>query len=106
MVKDYQTLDVNIITNSLKSSHLDYIVLLRKLSQFMEQNKDTNNIMSLANNKILDMQRQIEEAKEVVLSFEVDNGMKLTNPISSHVTPNCYVYMKPNFLNKEHGQFV
>lgn len=35
MVKEYQTLDVNLVTNSLKSSHIDYIVLLRKLSQFM-----------------------------------------------------------------------
>jgi len=37
-VKEIQTLDVNLITNSLKSSHIDYIILLRKLSQFMEQN--------------------------------------------------------------------
>jgi len=50
-------MDVNLITNSLKASHLDYIILLRKLSQFMEQNKDGNNMMSLANNKILDLQR-------------------------------------------------
>lgn len=59
--------------------------------------------MSLANNKITDMQKQIEEAQEVVLSFEVDNGMKLVNPINSCETPNCYVYMKPNFQNKEPG---
>ena len=72
----------------------------------MEQNKDNNNMMSLANNKILDMRREIEEAQEVVLSFEVDNGMKLSNPIVGNETPNCYVYMKPNFQNKEHGQFV
>lgn len=37
-VKEIQSLDVNLITNSLKSSHIDYIILLRKLSQFMEQN--------------------------------------------------------------------
>ena len=35
-VKEMQSLDVNLITNSLKSSHIDYIVLLRKLSTFME----------------------------------------------------------------------
>lgn len=32
IVKDVQSLDVNMITNSLKTSHVDYIVLLRKLS--------------------------------------------------------------------------
>lgn len=37
-VKEMQSLDVNLITNSLKSSHIDYIILLRKLSSFMEQN--------------------------------------------------------------------
>jgi hypothetical protein len=35
-VKEMQSLDVNLITNSLKSSHIDYIVLLRKLSTFMQ----------------------------------------------------------------------
>lgn len=35
-VKEQHSLDVNIITNSLKTSHLDYIVLLRKLAQFVE----------------------------------------------------------------------
>mmetsp|Transcript_34710 Transcript_34710/g.53252 ORF Transcript_34710/g.53252 Transcript_34710/m.53252 type:complete len:135 (+) Transcript_34710:6556-6960(+) len=34
-VKEAQSLDVNLVTNSLKASHLDYIVMLRKLSQFM-----------------------------------------------------------------------
>jgi len=36
IVKDVQSLDVNMVTNSLKTSHVDYIVLLRKLSQFMD----------------------------------------------------------------------
>jgi hypothetical protein len=31
-VKEMQSLDVNLITNSLKTSHIDYIILLRKLS--------------------------------------------------------------------------
>lgn len=35
-VKEQQTLDVNMITNSLKTSHVDYIVMLRKLAQFIE----------------------------------------------------------------------
>jgi len=36
IVKEVQSLDVNMITNSLKTSHVDYIILLRKLSQFMD----------------------------------------------------------------------
>lgn len=31
-VKEHQTLDVNLITNSLKTSHIDYVVMLRKLA--------------------------------------------------------------------------
>ena len=54
MIKEVQSLDVNLITNSLKTSHIDYIILLRKLSQFMEQNKATNNVLSLTNERILD----------------------------------------------------
>jgi len=63
----------------------------------MEQNKGTTNIVSLTNNRIIDKQREIEAAQEVVLSFEVDNGMRLKNPINNNETPNCYVYMKPTF---------
>ena len=77
MVKEIQTLDVNLVTNSLKTSHIDYIILLRKLSQFMEQNKGTTNMTTLTNNRILEQTKQIEEAEEVVLSFEIDNGMRL-----------------------------
>ena len=54
IVKEIQSLDVNLITNSLKTNHIDYIILLRKLSQFMEQNKPATNIMSLTQNRILD----------------------------------------------------
>mgnify|MGYP000011403276 CR=1 len=32
IVKEVQTLDVNLVSNSLKTSHVDFIVLLRKLS--------------------------------------------------------------------------
>jgi len=77
VVKEIQTLDVNLVTNSLKTSHIDYIILLRKLSQFMEQNKGTTNMTTLTNNRILEQTKQIEEAEEVVLSFEIDNGMRL-----------------------------
>jgi len=54
IVKDVQSLDVNMVTNSLKTSHVDYIVLLRKLSQFMDQNSSHNNVSSLAQTRIMD----------------------------------------------------
>ena len=47
IVKEVQSLDVNMITNSLKTSHVDYIILIRKLSQFMDQNKATTNVATL-----------------------------------------------------------
>lgn len=72
----------------------------------MEQNKGSTNIMTLTNNKIIEEIRQIEEAEEVVLSFEIDNGMYLKNPISGHETPSTFVYMKPSFQYKEENQFV
>jgi len=54
IVKDVQSLDVNMVTNSLKTSHVDYIVLLRKLSQFMDQNSSHNNVSSLSQTRIMD----------------------------------------------------
>lgn len=38
--------------------------------------------------------------------FEVDNGMRLKNPLNSREPPNVYVYMKPTFAYKEQGMFV
>jgi len=32
----------------------------------------------------------------VIISFEIDNAMRLQNPLSSHETPSTYVYMKPS----------
>jgi hypothetical protein len=40
-VKEAQSIDVNLITNSLKTSHIDYIVLVRKLAQFVDQRSMT-----------------------------------------------------------------
>jgi hypothetical protein len=97
LVKEVQSLDVNLITNSLKTSHLDFIVLLRKLSQFMDQNKSTTNIMTLTNNRIVEQERQIEDAESTILSFEVESGMYLKNPIVSYQPPSAFAYMKPTF---------
>lgn len=63
----------------------------------MDQNPDKNNVNVLSRNKAVEMQRQIEAAEEVILSFEVDNGMRIKNPLSQTEMPTCYVYMKPNF---------
>lgn len=106
LVKEIQSLDVNLITNSLKTSHLDFIVLLRKLSQFMEQNKQSTNITTLTNNRIIEHERQIEAAESTILSFEVESGMYLKNPIVGHQPPSAFVYMKPSFHYKEKEQFI
>lgn len=97
IVKEVQSLDANMITNSLKTSHVDYIVLLRKLSQFMDQNRSNNNVSSLTQTRIMDSIKEHEEAKEVSIHFEIDNGMRIKNPISTFETPNTFVYMKPSF---------
>ena len=34
--KEQHTLDVNLTTNSLRTSHIDFVVLLRKLAQYVE----------------------------------------------------------------------
>ena len=97
IVKDVQSLDVNMVTNSLKTSHVDYIVLLRKLSQFMDQNSGHNNVASLTQTRIMDSIKEHEEAQDVTISFSIDNGMRIKNPISAYETPNTYVFMKPGF---------
>lgn len=61
IVKDVQSLDVNMVTNSLKTSHVDYIVLLRKLSQFMDQNSSHNNVSSLAQTRIMILLKSIRK---------------------------------------------
>ena len=43
-VKEQHTLDVNLTTNSLRTSHIDFIVLLRKLAQFVEMKSLTNSL--------------------------------------------------------------
>jgi hypothetical protein len=106
LVQEVQSLDVNLITNSLKTSHIDYIVLLRKLAQFMEQNCGQTNIGQLTNDRILEQAQQIEEAQEVTISFEIDNGMCLKNPLAGNEPPNAFVHMKPTFQYKENGAFV
>jgi 5S rRNA maturation endonuclease (ribonuclease M5) len=103
MVKDVQSLDVNMITNSLKTSHVDYIVLLRKLSQFMDQNRGNTNVTSLTHTRIIDQIKEHESAQEVSIYFEIDNGMRIKNPISDYETPNTFVCMKPTFHHKEQG---
>lgn len=100
-VRDQQTLDVNLITNSLKTSHIDYIMLLRKLSQYIEQNKGVTNSASFIHNRILDSMKQHEEAEQVQIFFEVDNGMRIKNPLSPNEPPNAFVTMKPCFQYKE-----
>ena len=96
-------MDVNLITNSLKSSHIDYIVLLRKLSTFMEQN---NNAKSFTHQRIIESVKEHEAAKSVTLFFEIDNGMRIKNPLNPNEKPNTFVSMKPTFKCKEEGQFV
>ena len=106
MVKEVQSLDVNLVTNSLKTSHVDYIILLRKLAQYMDQNSGSMNLTTPVPNRVLDQIQEHEAAQEVTMHFEVDNGMRLKNPLNSREPPNVYVYMKPTFAYKEQGMFV
>jgi len=72
----------------------------------MDQTSAHNDIVSLAHNKILDSIKEHEEAREVKLFFEVDNGMRIKNPLSNTQPPNSFVYMKPSFDCKEQGIFI
>jgi len=100
-VKDQQTLDVNMITNSLKTSHVDYIILLRKLAQFVEQNKGMNNSDTLVHTRIMESIQKHESAQDIAFFFEIDNGMRIKNPLTNNETPNSFVTMKPCFEYKE-----
>ena len=102
VVKDVQSLDVNLVTNSLKTSHVDYIVLLRKLSMFIEK------LTTPSNTGAETVMRKSAEApcEEIIMHFEIDNGMRIKNPLNPNETPSTYVYMKPDFICNEVGQFV
>ena len=54
----------------------------------------------------MDSIKEHKEAKEVTMCFEIDNGMRIKNPISSYEPPNTFVYMKPTFEYKEENKFV
>lgn len=103
---EVQSLDVNMVTNSLKTTHVDYIVLMRKLSQFMDQNSPNTDIETLRQSRIIEQVKEFGGSKEVTIHFEVDNGMRIKNPLSSCEAPNAFVYMKPSFRVKEDDQFV
>ena len=96
------------ITNSMKTSHIDYVVMLRKLAQFIEQNKATTNASSMVHNRIMDSIKEHESAQDVTIFFEVDNGMRIKNPLSANEPPTAFVSMKPCFQYKESqaDQFV
>lgn len=72
----------------------------------MELNQGNNDASSLVHERILDNKRDHEAAQNVVLYFEVDNGMRLKNPLSQHEPPSTFVSMKPTFQCKERGQFI
>ena len=63
----------------------------------MDQNKGNNNMTSLAQSRIMDSIKDHREAQEVTINFEIDNGMRIKNPISAYEAPNTFVYMKPTF---------
>lgn len=72
----------------------------------MDQNPGNNDSKSYVHKRIVDNMSAHEVAKEVVLYFEVDNGMRLKNPLESTARPNTFVCMKPSFKHKEEGQFI
>ena len=91
------------VSNSLKTTHVDYIVLVRKLSHFMDQNSKSTDIGALRQSRIIEQVKEFGGPEEVTIQFEVDNGMRIKNPLSCNETPNAFVYMKPNFQVKEEG---
>ena len=69
----------------------------------MEQN---NNAKSFTHQRIIESVKEHEAAKSVTLFFEIDNGMRIKNPLNPNEKPNTFVSMKPTFKCKEEGQFV
>jgi hypothetical protein len=69
----------------------------------MEQN---SNAKSFTHQRIMDNVKEHEAAQSVTLFFEIDNGMRIKNPLNANEKPNTFVTMKPTFRNKEESQFV
>ena len=42
-----------------------------------------------------------EKSQDISIFFEVDNGMRIKNPLSAHEPPTAFVSMKPCFQYKE-----
>jgi hypothetical protein len=108
---------VNLTTNSLRTSHIDFIVLLRKLAQFVEMKSNARlrtSAHALVQEKIMDRiydagaQLDDRTFPKVRLSFEVDNAMRVRSPLSSNEYPNSFVIMRPGFdyVESARGQFL
>jgi hypothetical protein len=48
----------------------------------------------------MDNVKEHEAAQSVTLFFEIDNGMRIKNPLNANEKPNTFVTMKPTFRNK------
>ena len=68
------------------------------------------NASSLVTKKIVENVKDLTAASnpEVQMFFEVDNGMRILNPLSQHECPNTFVTMRPAFEYNEskNGQFL
>lgn len=62
----------------------------------------------MVHNRILDSIKEHESAQDISIFFEVDNGMRIKNPLSAHEPPTAFVSMKPCFQYRESqaDQFV
>ena len=84
---------MNIITNSFKS-HIDYVILLRKIAHYFETkiNDQVNDSLSDINNSRLG-------ENEVVLKIDIESAIRLKNPFNELEPPNAFVLLKIPYSN-------
>ena len=63
----------------------------------MEYNYAGNNAEQFVQTQIKENIEEIRDAEQVKIYFEIDNGMRIKNPLSATEPPNTFVTMKPAF---------
>jgi hypothetical protein len=93
MKENEQIIDVNVISHSFKS-HIDYVVLLRKLCLYYEKRLERDN----KTESVLPTQRSIDDhSNNVELKILIESAMRIRNPTNDIEPPNAFVKLRSPF---------
>ena len=82
------------MSNSYKN-HIDYVVLLRKIGLYFEIK--INERLTTTESLAPESQRFALNEEDVVMSINIESGMRFKNPFNDLQAPSCSVVFKVPF---------